>query len=128
MKWAIVVAETVIGKSRGPKGFKRFKPVSYSDSWKSHPIVYARVFEKTEKEALELAEKIDDEMLMIYTIGMGKTDTYCVRDYSIVLHNLDLDEATNLSTTIESDGLDASGYLYDWCVCTNKLLKSWGII
>lgn len=128
MNWVIVIAENVIGKSRGPKGFKRFKPYHYSDSWKPHAIVYASSFEGTEAEALEWAESIGDEMLMIYTIGMGKTDTYCVRDYTLVLHNVEHDQPKNIASTIEGDESEQKGYLYDRATCSNRLLRAWGIL
>lgn len=134
-KYVIIVAEHVFGKSKGPAGFSRVKPIRYRQAKYAHPIVYYRkyLFE-SEDDAVQVAKDISKEMFQLYSMNLGSNYTR-VMDYSIVLHNIDKDEAQTIYSTMP-DIKATNGKLYDhnyegkdfYAKCDNKTLASWKIL
>lgn len=134
-RWVVLVAEVVTNKSRGPKGFKRFKPYPYSSSSKEHEIVYAKLFSATEDRAKEEAQKISEEMFSLFAFSLGNTEHYCVSEYTVLLHNSTDDKSEVIDSTDETCKEENKMFSkvrgrrnYIKPICNNDNLVSWGII
>lgn len=106
----ILIAEDVIGKSRGPKEFKRFKPVLYSTAHVKHKILYAKEINGNPEEHFH---QIEGEMSIIQS---KNTDVYNVVQYTISV--LDVNNNKVIFGSESIFGLDI----------TNTLLIAWGVI
>lgn len=110
---AVVVVGMFRGKSKGPRGFERFKPIKYSNANDNHPIVYAKVFPSV-KAATIAAKKATDEMR---TISMSHYGGGYIKSYDVVVHDIDND------STVSGDS-----HLLTSDTMSNDLLNSWGIL
>jgi hypothetical protein len=134
-RYAIIVAEHVSGKSKGPVGFSRVKPIKYRQAKYAHPIVYYKkyLFE-SQDDAIQAAKDVSKEMFKLYSMNLGSNFTR-VMDYSIVLHNISDDEAQTIYSSMPHIK-EVNGKLYDHhyegrdfiAKCDNKTLASWKVI
>jgi len=91
----VVVFEEVIGKSRGPKGFKRYKPVPYDNSNYNHVIVYAKMY--TQPDIREELLRVRREMR---AISEKNNDTYNVVEHCVIAQDILSESIHELSDEI----------------------------
>lgn len=133
-QYVIIVAEHVSGKSKGPSGFSRVKPIKYRQAKYAHPIVYYKKFLSDNEEAQSAAKDIAKEMFKLYSMNLGSSHTR-VMDYSVILHNVTKDEAQTIYSTMP-DIREVNGKMYDhfyegkdfYAECNNDTLADWFII
>jgi hypothetical protein len=85
------------------------------------------MFTASEDDARAEAKRIDEAMFNTYIMGMGKTDSYCVKEYKVVLHDASENIPYDMGGTIKA----ADGQLWsnrENSVVSNKLLRDWMII
>jgi hypothetical protein len=133
-QWVILVSQMVRGKSKAPERNKagdpkwmRHKPYKYRDSQKDHEILYTRSFTATEADAKVEAKRVNDAMFDTYIMGMGKTDVFCVQEFSVSLHDCTEDVTHNIDGTVHSDDNKLWGHRQNSTV-SNKRLVNWGVI
>jgi len=139
MKYVIVIAEHVKGKSKCIGGYKRIKPVLYSKASVPHPIVYYRTFKAaTYEDALSYAKGQAKEMFNMYMLNLASSH-YMIMDYTIVLHDIKNDIPDTIFST-EPELKKLHGVLYNrryrrkhWTTdflfnptCSTYTLQSWG--
>lgn len=131
-EWVIIVAQMVRGKSKFPHDkvgkFTRYKPWPYKDSNQPHRIVYARRFLANDIDALEKGKQVDQEMFNTYILGMGNTDTVCVSDYTVILHDITTNTSQQMSSTVNDDEAKNPAFMFEGAICSNKNLGYWKII
>jgi len=121
--FVIIIAQMVRGKSSGPKGFSRYKPFKYKNSYNSHPIVYANVlFDCDGPSAIAQAKIAYREMRSIFSSNRGRD----IKSWGLVLHDVRYDHAVPLF--MKHDSLSDDGYLYDGTNSYNNLLRKWHIL
>lgn len=117
--YCIVVAGVYRGKSKGPKGFERYKPYKYENTMNRHPIVYAQWFQGSERQAKEMHLRARNEMT---EIGSVYKESGYLKSCSVVLWNYTKDQLV-----VGDNAVGTKGYLYDGVTCSNQLLKEWKI-
>ena len=120
-EYAILIFERVIGKSKGPKGYDRFKPIPYRDASQEHYILYAMTFEGTHGEIRNEYENVQRDMLRIIR-KTGKGDDpkkVNVIAFDDAVHNITTDEtATGTAAPFNEPKLKVD----------NSSLTYWGVL
>ena len=141
--FVILVAEKVSGKSKGPNGYSRFKPVPYAQAGNVHLILYAMVYSVTHEGVLSVSKQITQEFNRIQNemdsiLAVMPTGGTYVQGYMIVLWDLNKMAATrriinNWSGIIVKKGgsvdlkLDNGPTMFNVDL-SNKVLEDWGVI
>ncbi len=123
-KYAIIIVEKVIGKSKGPKGFKRYKPIRYSDPYIEHVIVYAKIIEASSvAEARKAYKGADREMDSIFSQMDDTHGKGYMKSMEMVLHDIDNDRPVKVG-----DSRADRGILHQGITSSNDVLSRWKIL
>ena len=123
-KYMIIIGEIVTGKSKGPKGFERFKPIKYSDGSQEHTIVYHYVWDAdvSEDEAWKYFSEVMSVMRGV-ALSLRKTNTGEICTYDMVLFNITDDVVTSANKKIPCTGSGGN-----FVMITGALLRAWRLI
>jgi hypothetical protein len=139
--YVIVIAEHVTGKSKGPPGYNRAKPLKYPNADVPHPIIYWKKFTAaSDDDAMIIAKDAAKEMFKLYSLNLGSGYSK-VMEYTLALHNVKTDTPQTIFSTVP-DIKSNNGLLYNniyktvsylpekrhRLMCSNSSLKSWGIL
>jgi hypothetical protein len=126
----ILVGQEVVGKSKFPHNkvgkFQRYKAWAYADSNKPHHILYARYFIAAPDEAIIKAKQVSDEMFNTYIFGMDDFSNSCVKNFTVILHNITENNSQKVSTTFAD--LTTANSLFPTIKITNRALNAWGVV
>jgi len=140
--FVILVAEKVSGKSKGPNGYSRFKPVPYAQAGNVHLILYAMVYSVTHEGVLSVSKQITQEFNRIQNemnsiLAVMTTGGTYVQGYMIVLWDLN-EMATGVAKSNWSGIIVKKGGYVDLKLdngptmfnvdLSNKVLEDWGVI
>lgn len=109
--WCIVVAEMVIGKSIGPKGFSRYKPHEYFDSHSNHPIVYYKTYRMNKSDIEKECDKVRKFMEQEYFMHLGNTSYGQLVCFDICAINMKDDEYIPVASSYDNSDLNDRGLL-----------------
>lgn len=109
--WCIIVGEMVIGKSIGPKGFSRHKPLEYLDSHSNHPIVYYKTY-KTNKDGIQKeCDNVRKFMEQAYFMHLGNTSYGQLVCFDICAVNIKDDDYIAVASSYDNSDLNDRGIL-----------------
>ena len=87
MKYVILIVEEVIGKSAGPRGYTRYKPVKYSSAKDPHYIAYAKTVSKKTTAFVEFQAAVDKMNIIQSKFALAGGSVYMLT-HGVILYNV----------------------------------------
>lgn len=110
--YTVLIAQNVIGKSKGLKGFRKYKPLWYEKSSDPHPIIYYKRIYETLEDIEWIKEVYKKKMFCLFSMNLG-SDFSKILDYTIVFYHIETKTCERIYSTLPHIREQSQNVLYD---------------